>query len=92
MVMTNYIIKWNRSAKSELKAIYMYYLKDTVQGAQLVRHGILEVVEKLAKELEVHYPFDPYLGKPFRYIKFRRYKIIHLKDPEKKDNTDIRHF
>ncbi|MBN2611215.1 MAG: type II toxin-antitoxin system RelE/ParE family toxin [Bacteroidales bacterium] len=59
--MANYTIKWNRSAKSELKSIYKHYLKKTVQGAEGVRDGILAAVDKLVEEPEVNYPYEPYL-------------------------------
>jgi plasmid stabilization system protein ParE len=83
--MAGYTIKWNRSAKSELKSIYRHYLKETVQGAESVRDGILEAVDKLGVEPEVNYPYEPYLGKPFRYIKYARYKIVHKKDTENEE-------
>ena len=83
--MADYKIKWHKSAIAELESIYKYYLKKTVQGAESVRDGILSAVDRLGKEPEVNYPYEPYLGKPFRYIKSRRYKIVHKKDNEKKE-------
>lgn len=82
--MAEYTIKWSKSAKAELGSIYNYYLKETFQGAESVKNGILEAVDKLGDEPEVNYPYEPYLGKPYRYTKSRRYKIVHKKDSEKR--------
>ena len=80
-----YKIKWHQSARSELKAIYEYYLPETVQGAENIVEDILKAVDKLAEEPEVNYATEPHLGHPYQYIKTRRYKIIH-----KKQNNEIR--
>jgi len=45
----------------------------------------LAAVDKLEGKPEVNYPYEPFLGPPFRYINTRRYKIIHKKDKLKKE-------
>lgn len=83
--MEKYISKWHKSAWGELKSIYEHYKEKSVQGAENVRDDILAGVDKLVDHPEVNRPFDQSLGKPYRYINVRRYKVIHIKENDKKE-------
>ena len=75
------VIKWSPEAKLELKEIYSYLKERSFQGVNHVKRAILRTVDKLENPFVV-YPFDPFLGEPYRYIvtdKYKQYKIIHIK-------------
>jgi plasmid stabilization system protein ParE len=67
------IIKWSPEAKMELKEIYSYLKKRSLQGANHVKKAILKTVDKLENSIAA-YPFDPFLGEPYRYIVTDKYK------------------
>ncbi len=78
-------IKWDKLAKAELKKIYSYFKKKSVQGAENVRDNILSETSKL-KNPQVNYVIDPDLGKPYRFIMVRnRYRVIY-----RRNDTEVR--
>lgn len=75
------IIKWSPEAKIELMEIHSYLKKRSLQGANNVKNAILQTVDKLENPYS-SFPYDPFLGEPYRYIvadKYKQYKIIHCK-------------
>ncbi len=80
MVVNNYASKWHPSAWKELKTIYDYYKQKSLQGADNVRDDILDAVDKLIEHPQINHLIEPSLGKPYRYINIRRYKLIYTKD------------
>jgi len=73
-------IKWDTLAKVEIRKIYSYYKKESVQGAENVRDEIFAETDKL-KNPKVNYATDPDLGKPYRFIIARkRYRIIYRRN------------
>ena len=79
--MKKYQIRWSPEAKDELKEIYNYLKKKSLQGSTNVKNAIIDTVESLEEPL-LNYPYDPYLGEPYRYVvvkNYKHFKIIHIK-------------
>lgn len=84
MVSEVFSVCWHPEAFSELKAIYSYYAKRSVQGAGNLRDDILKTIDKLAHTSSlVNYPYDRILKAPFRSVQIRRFKIVHTKESDK---------
>lgn len=71
----NLIVIWDKAAKAQLKKEYNRIKKESLQGAETVKNGILESIDEIPKE-PYKYPQDKFKkDNPGNYRAFEKYNF-----------------
>lgn len=77
MVEQQYEVLWNATARKQIKNIYNYIEKESVQNAKKVINEIIEATEKLEKNPD-RFGLDKYKNNndgSYRYFELGKYRI-----------------
>jgi len=87
------IVIWDKSAKTQLRKAYNRIKKESLQGAEAVKNGILEYVGEIPEE-PYSYPPDKFkTGNPGNYRAFEKfnYRIAYKVTEENIQVLRVRH-